>query len=522
MAIRMRPDENGGDEQPRIPNQPSGPRRSGGGGMLTMLLPLVFSLFRKNPKMAIGLIVIGGILYATGFLGGGDGGNTNIVSPYEQSMGFNHDEVKYGNTAVYEPLANNRKNPLPESYSLLEYAPTRLNQGRQGSCVGWSASYAARTILHARQTGARPNDVAFSPSYLYNQIALTDCQGAYLPDALAVMKKGGLLPTEYFPYDERSCSKKPDTREKQAAQQFRIRDYQRLTKGSASSQVPDLLAIKQNLAAGAPVVIGMLVGGTFMRNMEGQDLWRPTQQDYKMNGYGGHAMCVIGYDDYKAGANNGAFQIMNSWGTNWGNNGVAWVTYKDFEFFTKEAFGLYPMGSADKGNANFAAEFGLVKNKGKVSVAFEQTGENTFRTVTPMKKDEDFKIEVTNTQPCYTYVFGQETNGDIYTLFPYNEKHSPYCGTKGTRLFPRFESLYADDQGNLDYMGVIMSKEVIDYEQAKQALNNVNGTMAQKLKTVLGSNALGDMQFKAGKSIQMGTYDKKSGATYIVMEIEKE
>ena len=56
-------------------------------------------------------------------------------------------------------------------------------------------------------------------------------------------------------------------------------------------------------------------------------------------------MCVIGYDDYKEG---GAFQIMNSWGPEWGKNGVAWVPYNVFDAFVVEAYGVYPMGSVDK------------------------------------------------------------------------------------------------------------------------------------------------------------------------------
>jgi hypothetical protein len=37
-----------------------------------------------------------------------------------------------------------------------------------------------------------------------------------------------------------------------------------------------MLAMKQQLAQGAPVVIGMMVGGSFMQDMEGQE-WIPTQ-----------------------------------------------------------------------------------------------------------------------------------------------------------------------------------------------------------------------------------------------------
>lgn len=44
--------------------------------------------------------------------------------------------------------------------------------------------------------------------------------------------------------------------------------------------------------------------------------------------HGRHAMCLIGYDDDKG--DNGAFRVVNSWGTNWGDNGFFWVDYKFF------------------------------------------------------------------------------------------------------------------------------------------------------------------------------------------------
>ncbi len=52
----------------------------------------------------------------------------------------------------------------------------------------------------------------------------------------------------------------------------------------------------------------------------------------------GHAVTIIGWDDnyskdnFKSSCrpeNNGAWLILNSWGTNWGNKGTAWVSYED-------------------------------------------------------------------------------------------------------------------------------------------------------------------------------------------------
>jgi len=51
---------------------------------------------------------------------------------------------------------------------------------------------------------------------------------------------------------------------------------------------------------------------------------------------GGHAIVVVGYDDNMKIKNNiiggsestGAFQIRNSWGADWGQNGYGWLPYE--------------------------------------------------------------------------------------------------------------------------------------------------------------------------------------------------
>ena len=49
-------------------------------------------------------------------------------------------------------------------------------------------------------------------------------------------------------------------------------------------------------------------------------------------------MCVIGYDDSKYG---GAFEVINSWGRQYGNDGFMWIRYEDFAEFTRYAFELF-------------------------------------------------------------------------------------------------------------------------------------------------------------------------------------
>ncbi len=538
MPIRMEDDPNYRDQNrdrnqpPRDPRQPRNP--GGGGGNIGGFLPILLMGLMRNPKMLMIVLAIGAFLYLGGFFGGGGGGggftdNTNnpnnfvddgggtIVSPF--SMGGILDEKEYDKAMVYAALADNKKNPLPERVSLERYAPKRLNQGRQGSCVGWSSAYAAQTIQYAKAYGVEPERVAFSPSYLYNQIALRGCQGTYIHEAMKVMESRGTLPMEYFPYDESSCSKKPSRAEQQEAYKFRIKGNNRLSVDHNKYKT-DLLAVKQHLAAGTPVVIGMQVGGTFMAGMRGREVWNPSQSDYQMRGFGGHAMCVIGYDDYKDG---GAFQIMNSWGPEWGKNGIGWVRYKDFEFFNKEAYGLHPMGDADEKNANvFAAGFGIVDQATGRNITLERRGPNLFGTVRPVRPGDKFKIEFANTIECYTYLFGQETDGSSYVLFPYTPKHSPYCGITGTRVFPRDKNLVPDNIGNRDYFAVIITKKPVDYEQVNTLINRTSGnSYIEKITRAIGNDLVSDADFTTaeGNVIFQAQSDKNVAA--FVIEVDK-
>jgi C1A family cysteine protease len=499
-------------------------RNNSGGGLNSLIkfLPLVLMFLFKRPKLIIPVLILGAAWYF--FFGGqemlsGGGAYSENDTPAEFSLGANLDQDVYDRAQVFEPVSYgySGQGGLPSSVSLERYAPRRRHQGRQGSCVGWASAYGARTILQAQTSGQSANSVTFSPAYLYNQIALTGCQGAYMLDAMKAMQQNGALPFEQFRYDERTCSNEPSSNQKQNGAQYRIKGYDRLTLG-ANNYKTDIMGMKQHLAQGYPVVIGMMVGGSFMSNMVGRDTWQPSQRDYGMRGYSGHAMCVIGYDDNK---NGGSFQIMNSWGEDWGNDGIAWVRYRDFEHFNKEAYGIYPMAS-QQDKSRLAVEFGLLDvNSENIIGLFKREG-NIFRTLKPIKKGDKFKVLVANSIECYVYVFGQETDGSSYVLFPYTEKHSAYCGITGTRLFPRDYSMTADDIGNQDYIAVVVSKKELDFNQLNSRISRSNAsTYAAKLEQALGSEQATQVEYKAGKTVAFEANTEQKSVVGMVIEIDK-
>ncbi len=502
-------------------------RPGGGGGGAGGIIPMILMMFFKGgggSKKGILLLLAAGAVWwfflgGKNMLNGGGGGATN---PSDYFSGATLSQAEYSKADVYEPLAEGYGNTMPSASSLLQYTPDRGSQGRQGSCVGWAASYGARTIMHARATGSDPNRVIFSPSFLYNQIALQGCQGSYMINAMKVLHERGDLPLAQFPYDERTCGNAPSQQDYSQAAQYKIKGYNRLSIDD-DKYGTNLTALKQNIAQGAPVVIGAMIGGSFMEGMRGKDVWIPTRNDYNMRGFGGHAMCVIGYDDNKAG---GAFQIMNSWGPQWGNNGVAWIRYDDFLHFTKEAYGLYPMGKAKDPNFDpnkLAVEFGLVNIATKDFIPLHQKNGKIFATDTPIKAGDKFKLAVANSIECYVYIFGQETDGSSYVLFPYTEKHSPYCGITGTRLFPKDHSMVADELGSRDRIGILITKEPIDFTQVNAAFNaSTASRYLDKFEAVIGTDQATNVRYKAEKTIGLECELNGKAGTFVIIELDKQ
>jgi hypothetical protein len=446
------------------------------------------------------------------------------------------DPRQFARAKIYESLSDDdSKNPLPESSNLQKYAPPVGDQGHQGSCVAWSSAYGARTILEAARSGQDPNSIKFSPAFLYNQIGMDGCDGSYIVKAMEFMTQRGAVSYDQFPYSDQDCARQPDKQLLDMARQYRMRGANRLTYGDRTDAI-DIRAIRENLSQGAPVVIGMMVGGSYMQPMMGQDVWNPTEEDRSMMGFGGHAQCVVGYDDKKYG---GAFLIMNSWGPQWGNNGFAWVRYNDFKYFVREAYGLEPMQKTGlAATAPLSCDIGLVQvtyNNNKTVagdyIPLKLTGGNVFESLSKVQPGTRFKMEIKNSSECYVYVFGKETDGKSYTLFPYprtddpsRTRYSPFCGIAGYRLFPKDKSMTPDSIGTRDYMAVVVSADSLDwFNLNKQISMNPQSDYAARLNSALGSKLIHNVRFQASPkgNIQFTLDGNTKGVAACIVAINK-
>ncbi|MCW3160700.1 C1 family peptidase [Chryseobacterium oryctis] len=211
--------------------------------------------------------------------------------------------------------ASAAKTTLPSSYTITS-SPVG-NQGAEGSCVAWATAYAAASSLEYNFKGMTFPNATRSPEYVYNQIKIGTCaQGAYVTTGLNLIKNQGVCSWSEMPYTDTSCSTLPNTAQKNAASTHKFTSWATVNK-------TDLTAVKTLLSMKLPVIIAVTVDDAFYNMGSTGWIWK----SHSGKNYGGHAICVVGYDDAKQ-----AFKVQNSWGTSWGQSGYFWI---DYSFFAK-------------------------------------------------------------------------------------------------------------------------------------------------------------------------------------------
>lgn len=221
------------------------------------------------------------------------------------------------------PAEEYQKIPVAEEVRLKATSATKYlpcpsvgNQGSDGACVGWGTAYAARSIM----TGA---NTRFSPSYVYNQIKVSDCaSGSYPADALNIIYNQGVCTYNSMPYYSNNCYTQPNSSQVQEASNYKISGYQRVSINSNS--------IRSQIAYGRPVVVAGRVDSYFQNLGYNRILTTVTGQG------GGHCYCVVGYNDtYRC------FRVLNSWGSSWATDGYGWISYDIVGQLWSEAYIMY-------------------------------------------------------------------------------------------------------------------------------------------------------------------------------------
>jgi len=139
-------------------------------------------------------------------------------------------------------------------------------------------------------------------------------------------------------------------------------------------------------------------------------------------------------------------------------------------------------------------------------------------------------MEIRNESPCYIYVFGKETNGSSYTLFPYPKaddptktKYSPFCGIAGYRLFPKDKSMQPDSIGTRDEMAVIVSRDSLNWSALNQKISvNTTTDYASRFRVALsGSTRFIQADLSSKGNIHFTADENKNALVVCIIEVNK-
>ncbi|MFP3042788.1 DUF4384 domain-containing protein [Treponema primitia] len=415
------------------------------------------------------------------------------VFPQEFALGAILDSETYNRLPQKAVLSTRAYNALPPTVSLKQYSPIPGNQTPYGTCVAWASAYAARTISESiainRRERSLSTDNVFSPAYIYMNITDDpDCQsGAMIFWALDLMKNTGavkMLESERD-LDFRKINRDSFTE----SRKYPIADYVTLFRNDeerGSNRPSRIQMVKKSLAEKKPVIIGMNTPESFLN---AQDVWRPRENPGYH--YGGHAMCVVGYDDTRFG---GAFEVQNSWGKKWGNGGYMWIPYEAFGQWVMEAyeiienFAVFDETNQYSGFAQIELADSADGLPHQMPVAFAEEG--YYRTTESYSSGTEFRFHLGNTSPAYVYVFAADSSGSPSTqIFPPRERGiSPILDyAENTIVLPgEREWIRMDEITGTDYLIILYSKQSIPIETIRRRFDQAQGSFPQRVAAAVG------------------------------------
>jgi C1A family cysteine protease len=457
------------------------------------------------------------LLFATAFVFG--------QSEQRYSKGAILNEEAYSKLPKKAALTTRAYEGLPKAFSLKQYAPLPGDQTNYGTCVAWASAYAARTISESvalnRRNQTETTQNVFSPVYIYRNIRPDDpeCQrGAQIYTALDLMRDSGAVRMLEI---ERSMEfPRIDLANYRESRRYPIGGYVTLF-SREDKQKPALITriVKKSLAEGKPVVIGMNTPDSFI---EAKNIWQPMENPG--NFYGGHAMCVVGYDDDK-----GAFELINSWGRKWGNGGFIWVPYKAFVDFVMESYEMIENLAIYSDTVKYEG-FSRIEILGQgapraAALAFSPEG--YYKTSESFTEGTQFRFVVGAGESAYVYSFAVSRparDNNFYSpilMFPQTGV-SPLLNYRDSAVILPGEdkTLALDAEAGMEYLVTLYSKQPLDIQAVMRRFISAKGALGERLTAAVGGNPLLSVSYNANEAAFTASTDDSRAIAALVVAIE--
>ena len=205
---------------------------------------------------------------------------------------------------------------LPARVDLRQYASAIEDQGNLGSCTGNAIAGAIELIDRKNN-----KSLEISRLFIYYQERLLEGTvyydaGAYIRDGIKACYTYGAPLESLWPYNENRWATRPTTAAYNDAKNRKVSGY---------AKCANFTTVKTALANNTPVIVGFDVYASFEGTVNNTTGMMPYPNTVTEEYLGGHAVCIVGYDD---NLNGGRFICRNSWGTGWGDHGYFYMPYQ--------------------------------------------------------------------------------------------------------------------------------------------------------------------------------------------------
>ncbi len=314
---------------------------------------------------------------ATGMPGDGASGTGAIIDQTGDAIQTTITVQPHFSSVGMPPVTGDQ---LPDKVDLSKYDPPVGSQGNVGSCASWATGYYLAGWW-ANESGYLPAAGAdgltgFAPMFLYSQISDNKSQGqdkgSSLDDNMSILQQQGIDAESDYAQGTQDFTDLPTASESANGSQYKIASYQIVLRDQldrAHMSVEEY--IRTYMANGSPVVIALNVDTPFQNDGRAGSYYFDS---LSTEGAAGHAMFASAYDDK-------GLWVENSWGTGWGHNGYAELSWNLVNTSVLEVGSLLP-GTAGRNAipAPAGASIALAARNGSQEDAFFVGNDGTVFT----------------------------------------------------------------------------------------------------------------------------------------------
>jgi hypothetical protein len=187
---------------------------------------------------------------------------------------------------------------------------------------------------------------------------------------------------------------------------------------------------------------------------------------------------MVGYDDSFEG---GSFEILNSYGTQWNDNGFGWISYQAFAetvYYAVEVPPLLLLPHTGRPEVLFNSKIQLLGidshalrlKQARGATIGQRTQNGHYSVARPVTEGFGYQILIDNNEPSYVYVLGFDTRKVVDVLFP-QTNISPFLDKGSVITLPSDDqTIFFDDSKGADYCCILLSRNPLDIKALKKQI----------------------------------------------------